>query len=78
MTLSLGSKSTRNEKAKIAEGFIVIHPLDDEPETKRSTDGLTPLRFTGIAAVAMFALRLYLCGMAILVILEIIKWAVHR
>lgn len=40
--------------------YWVVHPLDDEPEEKCSTEGLGPMRMTKPTKVALLALRCYI------------------
>jgi hypothetical protein len=40
--------------------YIVVHPLDDEPEKKVETDNLGPMRITTTVRVCLYALRAYL------------------
>ena len=43
--------------------FTVVHPLDDEPETKVYTEHLGPMQMTKTVRVCLFALRGYLLVM---------------
>ena len=40
--------------------YVVIHPLDDEPEGKVETENLGPMRMTTTVRVCLYALRAYL------------------
>jgi hypothetical protein len=40
--------------------FIVVHPLDDEPEEKVDTEHLGPMQMTKTVRSCLFALRGYL------------------
>lgn len=42
--------------------ICVVHPLDDAPEAKCTTEGLEPIRMTTGARISLLALRGYLCG----------------
>jgi hypothetical protein len=48
------------------EMFRVVHPLDDEPEIKRSTEDLEPLQMTRSVKVSLLALRAYLIAMTLM------------
>jgi len=47
-------------------GYVVIHPLHDAPEAKRSLDGLGPLRLTPVCRTALVAVRCYLAAIMLL------------
>ena len=40
--------------------FVVVHPLDDAPETKLETEHLGPMPMTRTVRICLFALRGYL------------------
>jgi hypothetical protein len=40
--------------------YVVIHPLDDEPEEKVETENLGPMPMTTTVRVCLYALRAYL------------------
>jgi hypothetical protein len=44
--------------------YIVVHPLDDEPEAKVETENLGPMRITTTVRVCLYALRAYLLLMS--------------
>jgi len=44
--------------------YIVVHPLDDEPEAKVETENLGPMRITTTVRVSLYALRAYLLLMS--------------
>ncbi len=48
--------------------FVVVHPLQDEPETKLSTEGLGPLRITRAVRISLVVLRAYLAAMTLMLI----------
>ena len=54
----------RNNEARC---FVVVHPLDDQPEQKRSADELGPMAMTRSVKLSLMALRGYLVLMGLLV-----------
>ncbi len=56
-------RTKKNEK----ECFYVVHPLDDQPEIKRSVDDLGPMVMTRSVKWSLLALRCYLVLMGLLV-----------
>jgi hypothetical protein len=48
------------------EYFRVIHPLDDEPEEKCSTEGLGPIAMTPAVRMSLTVLRGYLILMTLM------------
>lgn len=50
-----------------AELFLVVHPLDDQPEVKIDLDQLGPMRMTRPVRLSLLMLRAYLLGMGLLV-----------
>ena len=48
------------------EGFRVVHPLDDRPEEKCSTQGLGPIAMTTTVRTALTVLRGYLILMTLM------------
>jgi hypothetical protein len=50
----------------------VVHPLDDEPEEKRSPEGLGPMQMSGSRKVALIALRGYLIVMMLLLAVKVV------
>jgi hypothetical protein len=63
------------EKKKHAGIFYVVHPLDDEPEVKRSADNLGPMVMTGTVKWSLLALRGYLVLMGLLVMIHVLNLA---
>lgn len=60
--------------------FIVVHPLDDQPEQKCSDENLGPMKMSRSVRISLFALRVYLLAMVGLVLyrlLEITAFAAH-
>lgn len=60
-------KQTTNTK-EMNDRFLVIHPLDDVPETKLDASGLGPMRMTRSVRYSLFALRAYLILMVLLLL----------
>jgi hypothetical protein len=46
--------------------FSVIHPLNDVPEQKRSTEGLGRIRMTRAVRISLGVLRAYLIVMSLM------------
>jgi hypothetical protein len=55
--------------------FYVVHPLDDEPETKRSPEGLGQMPMSPSVRLSLLALRGYLIGMGLLVLYHCLDMA---
>ena len=51
--------------------FLVVHPLDDEPEEKVDTDGLGPMAMTTSVKLSLMSLRGYLILMFLLVVYHV-------
>lgn len=47
-------------------GFRIIHPLDDVPEQKCSTEGLGKIRMTRAVRISLGVLRAYLILMTLM------------
>lgn len=62
-------------KHKKSERFYVVHPLDDQPEVKRSADDLGPMQMTRSVRWSLMALRGYLVLMGLLVSYNALKLA---
>lgn len=58
-----------------SELLTVIHPLDDEPETKCSTEGLAPLELSRSVKVSLMVLRVYLTTMTLMLIYHVLDLA---
>ena len=59
------------------EYFRVIHPLDDEPETKCESEGLGPIAMTPAVRISLKVLRGYLLlmsGMLVYHVLDLAGW----
>jgi hypothetical protein len=55
--------------------YHVVHPLYDEPEEKRSADGLGQMTMTPAVKFSLFALRGYLILMGLLVLFRLLTLA---
>ena len=55
--------------------FLVIHPLDDEPEQKVGSNDLPPLRMTRSVRISLFTLRAYLILMMLLLLYHVLDLA---
>ncbi len=62
------------EKAR-KDHFVVVHPLDDVPETKVDTEGLGPMPMTRSVRLSLLSLRAYLVLMVLLVIYHVVMLA---
>ena len=49
----------------------VVHPLDDEPEQKRQTEGLGPIAMTRVVRISLMVLRVYLILMTLMLIYHV-------
>jgi hypothetical protein len=59
----------------LANYYYVVHPLDDEPEEKCSTEGLGRMQMSRAAKISLGALRLYLVLMIFLVLFKVLTLA---
>ena len=62
-------------------GFLVVHPLDDVPEQKRSADGLGHIHMSGSVKASLITLRIYLIvvlGLAIYRLLTLVGLFGHH
>jgi hypothetical protein len=55
--------------------YWVVHPLDDEPEEKCSTEGLGPMHMTRTTKVALLSLRCYIFLMIPVLVAFILRTA---
>ena len=55
--------------------FVVVHPLDDVPETKVDTEALGPMPMTRTVRVSLLSLRAYLILMVLLVVYHVMMLA---
>jgi hypothetical protein len=63
------------EIQKLANHFVVIHPLDDAPEAKVDTENLGPMAMTTSVRVSLLSLRAYLVLMMLLVLYHVLDLA---
>jgi hypothetical protein len=57
------------------EGFRVVHPLDDQPEQKCSSDGLGRIAMTPSVRLSLKILRGYLILMSLMLIYHVLDLA---
>jgi hypothetical protein len=55
--------------------YVVVHPLDDQPEEKIDTSSLGPMPMTTSVKLSLFALRGYLILMVLLVVYHCVDLA---
>jgi hypothetical protein len=55
--------------------FVVVHPLDDQPEQKIDTSALGPMPMTTTVKLSLLALRGYLVLMMLLVLYHVMDLA---
>jgi hypothetical protein len=55
--------------------YVVIHPLDDRPETKIDTSQLGPMPMTPSVRLSLYSLRAYLVAMMLLVFYHVLHLA---
>ena len=55
--------------------FLVVHPLDDVPETKVDTESLGPMSMTRSVRLSLLSLRAYLVLMVLLVVYHVVMLA---
>ena len=58
----------RNSAALENEPLFVVHPLDDVPEVKRSSEGLGLMELTPTVRRSLMALRVYLLAMTLVLL----------
>jgi hypothetical protein len=57
------------------ETFRVIHPLQDAPEQKRTSEGLGPIAMTSSVRISLKVLRGYLTLMSLLLLYHVLDLA---
>jgi hypothetical protein len=57
------------------QDFRVVHPMDDEPEIKRSTENLGPIAMTASVRISLMVLRAYLTGMTLMLAYHVLDLA---
>ena len=65
------------ESDRIADHFVVVHPLDDVPEAKVDTENLGPMRMTLAVRLSLLSLRAYLALMMLLSSITCWTWPVY-
>ena len=55
--------------------FLVVHPLDDVPETKVDIENLGPMAMTRSVRLSLMSLRAYLVLMVLLVVYHVVMLA---
>ena len=63
------------ERNEYQTHFVVIHPLDDAPETKVDTESLGPMPMTASVRISLLSLRAYLVLMMLLVLYHVLDLA---
>ena len=58
-----------------AECFRVIHPLNDEPESKCTSEGLGPIEMTPAVKISLKILRSYLILMTLMLVYHVLDLA---
>ena len=66
---------TNGFNEKFEKHFVVIHPLDDEPEEKVDIESLGPMPMTLSVKLSLIALRSYLVVMVLLVLYHVLDLA---
>jgi hypothetical protein len=63
------------ELKELTSHYVVIHPLDDVPEEKVSTENLGPMAMTASVRISLLSLRAYLVVMMFLVLYHVLDLA---
>jgi hypothetical protein len=63
------------DSSELHNHFVVIHPLDDAPETKVDTAALGPMPMTTSVRISLLSLRAYLILMMLLVLYHVLDLA---
>jgi hypothetical protein len=63
------------ENTELNNHFVVIHPLDDAPETKVDISALGPMPMTTSVRISLLSLRAYLVLMMLLVLYHVLDLA---
>ena len=63
------------ETTEFQNHFVVIHPLDDAPETKVDIGSLGPMPMTTSVRLSLYSLRAYLVLMMLLVLYHVLALA---
>ncbi len=67
--------SRTNSYANELDEYLVIHPLDDEPELKKDPSKLGPLKLTPTVRISLFMLRGYLILMTVMLLYHLLDIA---
>lgn len=67
--------STMQNNYPETKTFRVVHPMDEEPEIKRSTEGLQPIGMTASVRVSLMVLRVYLTVMTLMLAYHVLDLA---
>ena len=68
-------EETNMKTTKDTTHFLVVHPLDDVPETKVDTEALGPMPMTRSVRLSLMSLRAYLLLMVLLVVYHVVMLA---
>lgn len=63
--LEILAPQTTTPYLRTSDAFALIHPLEDRAEQKCSSEGLGRIRLTPAVRSSLWALRIYLTGMAL-------------
>ncbi len=69
---NLNGQLTNGERTK---RYVVVHPLDDMPETKVKSSGLGLMRMTRSVRISLISLRAYLIAMMLLLLYHVLALA---
>lgn len=69
---NLNRQPTEREQTN---SYVVVHPLDDTPETKVDTSKLGLIRMTRSVRISLIALRAYLIAMMLLLLYHVLVLA---
>ena len=71
----MSTMSNPIEQNGLENYFVVIHPLDDAPETKVDTESLGAMPMTMSVRISLLSLRVYLILMMLLVLYHVLDLA---
>ena len=63
------------QNSSTPEIYRIVHPLDDQPEIKRQSEGLGPIEMTWAARISLRILRGYLIFMCALLAYHVLDLA---
>lgn len=58
-----------------ANNVLIVHPLDDVAEAKRSSEGLGPIAMTASVRISLYVLRGYLLLMMAMLMYHVLELA---